>query len=347
MRLGVAAAGNAEENINLIDARFQAEALRALRGIDCGVLDNSFYSTADKRGASRNANAAFMWQLTASDIQNITVGRGMATAYGYDMKSESDTSFTVLAPSAGSKYVFIYLSWDLSNPAEANGTIDIHNNGSSETWNPPYQDNLITNQNGKYQMPLYRLKINTSGQIEQISKWTELGIPTITGVNHAYNCENATDATYAEGNHNKTIKDYISEFDNRLTALGFRMASLSVAGLASQTIMRQGNYVKINISIPVTPTSKMFQTYFVTFANGGSTPLGTLTSYFSPKAQVTGSIIICRNDGQEGMATAVSIGTNGKIWATGAPAGMSTNVENVECTLIFNAGFEASPIKTS
>lgn len=49
-RLNVAAAGNADENINLINARFQAEALRRLRGHDVGVLDNSFLLTGTQKG---------------------------------------------------------------------------------------------------------------------------------------------------------------------------------------------------------------------------------------------------------------------------------------------------------
>lgn len=348
MRLGVAAAGNAEENINLIDARFQAEALRAQRGIDCGVLDNSFYSTADKRGASRNANTAFMWQLTASDIQNITVGRGMATAYGYDMKSESDTSFTALAPSAGSKYVFIYLSWDLSNPAEANGTIDIHDNGSGEAWNPPYQDNLITNQNGKYQMPLYRLKINTSGQVEQISKWTELGVQTITGVNHAYYCENATAAKYAEGDPTKTIKEYHEEFDKRLTALGFRSESLSVAGLPAQKITRQGNYVICNITTDIEPSIDVLQKYFAEMGQAQE-PLCTLPPQFRPAQHCTGIVgIFAKGDfGMGTGASVVSINTNGKVWISSEYVpGIGDSYNNEDgFALLFRASFEAPPIE--
>lgn len=179
-RLSVAAAGNAEENINLINARFQAEALRRLRGYDCGVLDNSFYSGASPKGLARAKNADFMWKLTATNVTDIAVGRGMATAYGFDIQSESIVHFTaVAAPSAGVKYYFIYLEWDLSNPVEANGKIDIFDNGSSANWTPPRQDNLITNPIGVYQMPLYRLAVNTAGAITATANWTALGVTTI------------------------------------------------------------------------------------------------------------------------------------------------------------------------
>lgn len=178
-RLHMAAAGNADENINLIDHRFQAEALRALRGYDVGVLDNSFYDSGHQDGTERVPNQAFMWELSAVNILDIAVGRGMATAYGVDMKSELTVHLTATAPSVGVKYVFIYLEWDLSNPVEGYGKIDIHDNGSSASWTPSRQDNLITNPIGVYQLPLYRLAINTTGIISDIADWGTLGVLTI------------------------------------------------------------------------------------------------------------------------------------------------------------------------
>ena len=181
-RLNLAAAGDAEQNINLINPRFQAEALRQLRGIDCGILDNSFYDSGNKDGLARTPNASFMWPLTATNAQNITVGRGMATAYGYDLQNERNVILNASTPSVGSKYVFIYLEWDLSVTGAANGSILLHDNGSGATWTPPYQDNLITNPIGKYQMPLYRLEIDTTGAIVSTKNWEELGVLTIGNV---------------------------------------------------------------------------------------------------------------------------------------------------------------------
>lgn len=228
IRLGVAAAGNAESNINLINARFQAEALRALRGIDCGVLDNSFYSDGDESGTTRDANADFKWKCVAPDVQNITIGRGMATAYGFDIQSESDSTFVATAPSAGYKYLFVFLFWDLSNPVEANAGIDIHDNGSGETWTPPYQDNLITSPLGKYQLPLYRLKVNTSGQIVQVLNWEDLDVKTIVGVHFA---ERANHVNYADKAYGMqtTIKNEFEGVKSRLDMLGFKRVSISNA----------------------------------------------------------------------------------------------------------------------
>lgn len=231
-RLAVAAAGNADENINLINARFQAEALRRLRGYDCGVLDNSFYSDASPRGLSRSANVDFMWPLTYTSVASISVGRGMATAYGFDIQSEAVTHFTATAPSAGSKYLFIYLEWDFSNPAEALGKIDIHDNGSGATWSPPYQDNLITNPIGKYQMPLYRLTVNTSGTITSTVAWSALGVKTVGNAllsENTRHAEQSDEATYATGNRAAgTFDERFASLNTRLTNLGFKTASVTV-----------------------------------------------------------------------------------------------------------------------
>lgn len=244
-RLNVAAAGNAEENINLINARFQAEALRRIRGVDCGVLDNSFYSSSESTGLTRDANANFMWKLTASNVQNITVGRGMATAYGFDIQSEADVSFTATAPSSGTKYLFIYLEWDLANPEEAVGSIKIHDNGSSASWTPPSQNNLITNPIGKYQMPLYRLAVNTSGTVTGTQTWTTLGVKTIGNplrADYATRANDSDRADYPSGDTSgKTIKQLFAGVNQRLDELGFKQGT--IGGGASGTLTKLGNYV--------------------------------------------------------------------------------------------------------
>lgn len=199
-RLTLAAAGNADENINLINPRFQAEALRHVRGYDVGILKNSFYSSASPRGTSRQSNDDFMWPLTASNVLDIAVGRGMATAYGYDLQSEETVHLRGTAPASGVKYLFIYLEWDLSNPEEAVGSINIHDNGTSTSWTPSRQDNLITNPIGIYQMPLYRVTVNTSGSVYGKVTYTTLGVKVIEyplRAEYAGRCENADEADNA------------------------------------------------------------------------------------------------------------------------------------------------------
>lgn len=286
-QITVAAAGNAEENINLINARFQAEALRRLRGKDCGVLDNSFYSSANATGLSRTANSNFMWPITATNVQNITVGRGMATAYGYDIQSEDDISFTATAPSTGTKYLFIYLEWDLSNPVEAVGSLLIHDNGSSSSWTPPSQDNLITNPIGKYQMILYRLTVNTSGTVTATASWGTFSVLTIGNplrADYATRANDSDRADYASGNNSATINARLNALSSRLDLLGFKSGNITNAsGGVVGTLKRQGNYVIGEITDMGFPSSGSV-TYYV-------------PEYFRPAAEITLLTIACYDTG--------------------------------------------------
>lgn len=180
-QLTVMAAGNPVTNTNLINARIVAEAMRNLRGWDTGVLDNSFMSaTSSSENYVRDPNNAFMWQLTASNNNNIQVGRGMATSYGFDIQSEQNYILSITPPATGIKYAFVYLEWDFTNPVEAFGRLDIWDNGANAVWTPA-QDNLTTNPIGVYRMPLYRLAINTAGSITATTAWTSLGVGTWKG----------------------------------------------------------------------------------------------------------------------------------------------------------------------
>lgn len=281
-RLNVAAAGNAEENINLINARFQAEALRRIRGKDCGVLDNSFYSSGDSKGLSRTANTNFMWKLTASNVQNITVGRGMATAYGFDIQSEADVSFTATAPSAGTKYLFIYLEWDFSNPVEAVGSIEIQDNGSGSSWTPPSQDNLITNPIGKYQMPLYRLAVNTSGTVTGTQDWSALGVLTIGNPlrsEYAGRSENAdladvaTKALTADTKANGTADTSVATTLFVKNAINFGSSTLTLAGVQSE-VRRAAKYVIGTMSGSITWNSSNIEAYWRAGSSWGTIPDG-------------------------------------------------------------------------
>ena len=266
MRIAVAAAGNAEKSINIINARFQAEALRQLRGYDTGVLVNSFFSSDDPTGEKRTQNSDFVWKLTASTVSDIAVGRGMATAYGFDIQSEETVHLTATAPSAGSKYLFIYLEWDFSNPEEASGKIDIRDNGSSSSWTPSRRDNLITNPIGAYQMILYRLQVNTAGRITATTKWSELGVASIECPLFALYCKNAANAKYADyasGKTDKTIAGWLNDIYSRLDNLGFREGVASYTGTqmpqftgAVNSLKRCGKYVIFNFSMNITAASK-------------------------------------------------------------------------------------------
>ena len=258
MRISVAAAGNAEKNINIINARFQAEALRQLRGIDTGVLINSFYTADHPRGDQRTQNNDFIWKLTASTVSDIAVGRGMATAYGFDIQSEETVHLSAVAPSAGTKYLFVYLEWDFSNPEEASGKIDIRDNGSSSSWTPSRQDNLITNPLGTYQLILYRLQVNTAGRITATASWKDIGVPSIECPLFAKYCERASNtdyADYATGRTDKTLKQHLDEIYQRLNDMGFKTGTISgnnqYGSVSSSSLRKYGKIALLDATIVI------------------------------------------------------------------------------------------------
>lgn len=243
-QITLAGAGSAAQSVNLINPRFQAEALRAIRGYDIGVLDNSFYTSTSPKGINRTSNSTFMWPLTTTGgISSVVVGRGMATAYGYDIQSEAPVTLSAAPPASGINYYFIYLEWDLHNTSLAVGSLKIRNNGTSSTWTPTSQDNLITNPVGTYQMILYRLTVNSSGVITASSGWESFGVKTIRynlrseyanraeEADHATNADLSTNATYANGNQAAgTIDARLVAVVNRLDKLGFRSGAVTFCG---------------------------------------------------------------------------------------------------------------------
>lgn len=263
--LTVAAAGNAEQGKNLINARFMAEALRQLRGYDVGVLDNSFYSATYPSGKSRTSNANKMWKITTSISGDIAIGPGMATAYGYDIQSEGTIHLNAGSAIAG-QYIFVYLEWNLSNPDLAVGKIDLYNNGTAASWTPSPQDNLINNPAGIYRLPLYRLYKNSNGTFSSV-KWDSLGVITIVNTLRAKYADNADVAQKAKDydTSNGTIKTKFDSVEQRLTNLGFRSGSLTLSstltsrGTATQnSVVRQGNYCIVNLQISLTQVKSTF-----------------------------------------------------------------------------------------
>lgn len=240
-KLAIYAAGNPITNTNLINARFTAEALRNIRGYDIGVLDNSFLSaTSSSTTYARDANPSFMWRLSATNNNNITIGRGMATAYGFDIQSEQDYILTTTAPSTGTKYVFVYLEWNFSNPQEAIGTLDLFDNGTSSTWTVTPIDNLITNPIGRFRMPLYRIAINTAGTVTGTASWTSLGIATQSGVMLSKFSENKpqTDNSMASAN-TAYVRQAITDVKNITEAV----MSTSLSNVTANKVRRQVNFV--------------------------------------------------------------------------------------------------------
>lgn len=313
-QLILAGAGNANENVNLINPRFQAEALRQIRGYDVGVLENTFFTSTSATGTTRTANPDFMWKLNKSGgITAVRVGRGMATAYGYDIQSEAEVTLAGTIPASGTKYVFIYLEWDLHNPNMAVGSIKLRDNGTSSSWTPSNQNNLITNPTGVYQMILYRLTVNASGIITASANWESFGVKTIgynlrsEHANHAENADNATKAsdynTSSGGIKAKfdSIDTRFSGLDTKLAQMGFKTGTIQSNGgcIKSSSLMKLGNFVI---------GSMKFGTGSSTIGTipAGFRPYSTQTmSYLTPTVLWTGSINLTRQT--------LTFNTNGTI----------------------------------
>ncbi len=261
MRLKVAAAGNAEKNINPIDGRFQAEALRFLRGFDVGILHNTFYSDADPTGEMRDDNPSFNWKIEGKTVDDITVGPGMATAYGYDILNE-ETIHLKADRSNPNGMFYIYLEWNLSNPDEAVGKIDIHYGPDSPEGVAWFRkDNLCINPNGIFRMILAKVGFNEDGTITTITEGSfgnYDGYQPLYAINsgHAVYSEYAQ---YAEGYSDKTLAAHLQAINDRLEKLGRREGEvqLSYGTASTNKLIKEGNYchMRLDVTIPYFTTS--------------------------------------------------------------------------------------------
>lgn len=262
-RLNMAGAGNAQNNINLINPRFQANALRVIRGQDCGVIDMSFFSATSANGSSRTPNNEYMWPFsyetnTLGTGVTATIGKGMATAYGYDIQNEGEVTFNLAKSSLQNKTLahYIYLEWDLANPDEAVGSIKVQSTYGA--WAPAFTDNLITNPLGKYQLILYKITMSTSGLSRISQEFGDNGTPLVSvlrakNANHAEQADHATSATSAE---NSTYADYcrnnssagtidsrLKDLNTRLSKLGFKTGTLTGDYIYASSLKKLGNVV--------------------------------------------------------------------------------------------------------
>ena len=214
--------GDKESGINRIMPAMTAGANRIARGGDSigvmNVLPNNF-------------------KITGNNISSIGVGEGMASAYGYDLRNGQSQTLSGTPAASGNKYYFIIAEFDLTS-IPAVFRIKLHDNGTGASYTPTPQDNLITSPNGKYNMALYRLTVNTSGAITETQNWAALGVKTISYTHKSEYADNYTD----DGNL-KTKFDSIdnknSEQDTRLDNLGFKQGSTTIPGA---TLTKQAKY---------------------------------------------------------------------------------------------------------
>lgn len=328
-RLTLAAAGDMENRINVINPRFQAEALRMLRGCDVGVINGSFWTTSYPTGLERSPNPNKMWKCTVNSASDVAIGPGMATAYGFDIKNEETVHLSLAVPASGSKQYFIFLEWDLSTTSEGKGYIKVHDNGTSASWTPTYQQNLIDAPTGKYQMPLHRVQVTSSGAATKVYSWDAMGVKTIC---YPLRAEYATEA---DGwTSTGALKAKLDEIDGRLDRLGFSRGAIQLFGTeyspdsttcraASNGIYRQGNYVIGRIN--KTGIQKSISQY-----SHGEVIGSVLNAVFAPRGSYAFTFLAkyVRNDGFVYIAKCY-VHANGYIYfdeliTTGATGTIST-----------------------
>ncbi len=324
--------GNELDGYNKIQAKNDAKIKRNTRGFETGILDLSFLGDTD----SRVENAAESFQITATNTQNITLGRGIATCYGFDLVVEELKQLdTISAPAVDVKYVFIFLEWDLSDPDSNQFNIGMWDNGTGSSWTPASQDNLANIPNGRYQLPIYRLTIATNGNVTATQNYATLGVVTYRGVQEANYSQTAlkydtTDET-TTGSIAKKFKETDTEVagnKDKLATYDHTYLSLTLwSSTDSTALVKNGKIVTLNHSSTVSYKGSI---------NLQSLTFGTISnSLYRPKKTIIGYLTITNNDEDIQRIYPVTISTSGVISGIGATL-LSSGTPNTLVTYSYN-----------
>lgn len=142
----IAGTGNAGTGINEISGGLTARYLYNILGYSSGVLKNALNE----------------FDMTYTNL-TFSVAGGQAVAYGYIGEITTTSEFTFTAPSANSKYYFVYLDFDLRETIKK-FAVSYYDNSNSDVWSPR-QDNLANNDVGRFQLPIYKIKIDSDNTI--------------------------------------------------------------------------------------------------------------------------------------------------------------------------------------
>lgn len=325
--------GNELDGYNQIQAKNDAKIKRNNRGFETGILDMSFLGDTD----TRVENVAESFQLTATNTQNITLGRGIATCYGFDLVVDDLKLLdTFSAPATSEKYVFIFLEWDLSDPDSNEFNIGMWDNGTGSSWTPSSQDNLALVPNGKYMMPLYRLTISTNGNVTNIVGYATLGIQTYKGVRNSNYSETSNKYDQKTESDEGTISNKFKQLDDKndlhdanWKALEHIYLSLTLwNSVDSTSLVKNGKKVILNHSATVNYKGSIGYT---------TSSYGTISnSSFRPKKDIIAYLYILEENGSYTRIYPVKITTSGVIYglgvavvSSGTPATIATYTYNV------------------
>lgn len=142
----IAGTGNAVTGINEISGGLTARYLYNILGYSSGVLKDALSE----------------FNMTYTNL-TFSVAGGQAVAYGYIGEITTTSEFTFTAPSANSKYYFVYLDFDLRETIKK-FAVSYYDNSNSDVWSPR-QDNLANNEVGRFQLPIYKIKIDSDNTI--------------------------------------------------------------------------------------------------------------------------------------------------------------------------------------
>lgn len=232
-------------------------------------------------GISENYGAKFDYRLIEGGL---VIQSGGCWAYGYAGFNRNDVRID-LTSSGGTRYVYVYVEFDMTGAAVAGATVDacqlmVFDNGSSTVFTYQ-QDNLREMKTGKYQLPLYRVTVTESGITSD--SITDLRVLR-RKVKNAENADNAVAvqtevrgtaviksgatlesgvfaATQAKGNRSRnaaTTEFVMAAIDDVKNIMS---ASVTVAGVAAgATIKRQVNFVYLQGECAI-PANR-FRDYF-------------------------------------------------------------------------------------
>ena len=227
--------GDESRRINEILPSFDARINKFIIGHTVGIISgefNDFYASAIDRG--------------------VVVKGGMMQAYGYFGMSDAEQRFNFVMPSTTS-YIQVYAEIDLSViPNKFEIKVSAMSNSSEYTFR---QDNLGSATNGKYQFPLWQVRL-TASTIVLTDRRTYINKPL-----NVVNAEKSAHATLAD---NATRATTASTAENALK-------------INNIEINRNTSYNSLSVKLPSASTTEYVERKRAIFSSSGATIYQTAT----------------------------------------------------------------------
>lgn len=266
-------------------------------------------------------------QSVINSEATIKFNSGYIVICGRLIECEDGTTFTITVPSSGTEEGKIILRYDLNLTGNDEFKITTKSGGLKQE---DLNEKPLT---GVYEFELYSYTATSS------SVTLERNITTIPTMNVALESlkNNIINDFAAE---NKPLYNYDTSkgtIEERLTNLGFKSASVTVAGaLAANAIKRQGNYCICSIEKVVYVTTSTITNYFAE-----NKAVINLPYTAKGKSYVT---IWIKEDEQLGRFLVCSIADGGRSVIVNNSYYTGAVSFNKNMTIICNFGYEAKPL---